>query len=91
MKRDRLGGVILGEGRKFTDADRLAVAELAREDHVNAEAYVYYEAGIIWCPCALGHAGLVRAPAGYGYFDPVFWEQDAQGRLIQGRCGTLGA
>lgn len=85
MKRDHLGGIILGEGRKFSEADKAAVAALEREDRVNADAYAYYEAGIIWCPAALGHAGLVRAPAGYGYFDPVFWEQDDQGRLRRRR------
>lgn len=85
MKRDHLGGIILGEGRRFSPDEQRAQGEflrdLAREDRANAEAYTYYEAGIIWCPRALGHAGLVRAPAGYGYFDPVFWEQDDQGRL----------
>ena len=53
MKRDRLGGVILGEGRKFTDADRLTVAELAREDTARGTDQAYYAVGIVWCPAEL--------------------------------------
>lgn len=84
MKRDHLGGIILGEGRKFTAADRLTVAELAREDTARGTDQAYYEVGIIWCPVALGHADL-QVMGGYGQYDPRFWEQDNQGRLRRRR------
>lgn len=83
MRRDRTGGIVLGESGQ-TPADREALAELAREDRANEEAYAYYAQGMLWIPRALGDADL-RLSGGRGYFDPQFWEQDSHGRLRRRR------